>query len=350
MEDNATNRQQVMPSDRLIELVVLATAGSGAAIADVDAALCGDGLRLDPEDVQSLRIHLETQGLLHQVGDDLTYLITPAGQRTILALTGELLAEIRLSDTRAAKLSAEHSLIEHLRTDFLSTMSHELRTPLTLIRTSIGLLLDTEPDEEMRQRLLRNVKQSSDRMHALVNDLLDLARLRGNRLELRIRRLDTGDLIEAVVSMMRLLFDQKSQKLEASVPSPAPIVTGDFRRLERVLVNLLSNATKFSPEGARISITVVEEIATVKISVHDSGPGISPEAFPRLFEQFYTSRTSSSSQQIGAGLGLPIAKGIVEAHGGTMSVESTPDHGSTFSFTLPSVPIREEHDETASGR
>ena len=253
-------------------------------------------------------------------------------------------------ETDRAVLEAERERIERLRTDFLSTISHELRTPLTLIRTSIGLLLDSDPDEVMRERLLRNIKQSSDRMQALVTDLLDLARMRSDRLELHIRRIDLGELVAGAVSLMRPLIDEKGQRVTIAVPSPAPVVPGDQRRLERVLLNLLSNATKFAPPGAAILVRVTGDGEVVTVSVGDNGPGIPADAIPYLFEQFYTGRTSSSRHSIGAGLGLPIAKGIVEAHGGRIWVESTAGAGSVVSFSLPKTWPEEGWDEAPGGR
>jgi signal transduction histidine kinase len=250
----------------------------------------------------------------------------------------------------ATALETERRQVERLRTDLLSTISHELRTPLTLIRTSIGLLLDSDPDEEMRQRLLRNIKGSTDRMHALVGDLLDLARLRGDRLELQVRRVDLGELVSGTVSLMRPLIDAKEQHVMLEVPSPEPAVPGDYRRLERVLLNLLSNANKFAPIGSAIAVTVNEDAREVTIAVQDAGPGITAEAMPHLFEQFFTERTSSSRHNIGAGLGLPIAKGIIEAHGGRIWVESKVGVGTTVWFALPKTRSRERPDESLGGR
>jgi signal transduction histidine kinase len=240
-------------------------------------------------------------------------------------------------DERAV-LEMERQQVERLRTDLLATVSHELRTPLTLIRTSIGLLLDAKPDPEMRVRLLRNIKQSADRMNALVADILDLARLRSDRSELQARRVDLGAVARAVAALMRPLVEAKGQHLALDVCQPAPVVLGDPRRLERVLINLLSNANKFAPEGARLRLSVADGPRGVSVSVSDTGPGIPADAMPHLFEQFYTGRTSSSHHNIGAGLGLPIAKGIVEAHGGRIWVESEPGAGTTFRFSLPKEP------------
>ncbi|MEA2586239.1 MAG: hypothetical protein QOF33_4324 [Thermomicrobiales bacterium] len=251
--------------------------------------------------------------------------------------------------SEATHLAAERQELERLRTDLLSTISHELRTPLTLIRTSVGLLLDSDPDEVMRRRLLRNIKQSTDRMHALVTDLLDLARLRSDRIEFQIRRVDLGELTTGAVSLMRPLFDAKKQRVEVDVISPAPAVLGDYRRLERVLLNLLSNANKFAPARALIRIDVSEDESVVTVGVADTGPGIPKEAMPHLFDQFYTGRTSSSHHNIGAGLGLPIAKGIVEAHGGRIWAESVVGVGSTLYFMLPKEGMTEVELETAGG-
>ncbi|HEX2186663.1 MAG TPA: ATP-binding protein, partial [Chloroflexota bacterium] len=249
-----------------------------------------------------------------------------------------------------AALAAERREVERLRRDLLSTVSRELRTPLTLIRTSIGLLLDSRPDAAMRERLLRNIKQSADRMHRLVTDMLDLARLQSGHAELQVQWVDVGELVAGAASLMGPLLAEKQQALTTEIPAPAPRLMGDHHRLEQVLLNLLSNAHKFSPAGARISVAVLPAEEAVTVTVRDTGPGIPPEAQRRLFEQFFTARTSSPSRQVGAGLGLPIARGIVEAHGGRMWVESQVGAGSAFSFTLPvGGPPQEDDDEAAGG-
>ncbi len=246
----------------------------------------------------------------------------------------------RLAQLEAERtwLAAERQEVEMLRSDLLSTVSHELRTPLTLIRTCVGLLMDSDPELAMQERLLRNIKQSSDRMQVLVSDILDLVRLRSGKVDLQPRYLDLCELVDGATTLIRPLLDEKGQLLETDVPSPGLVVMGDHRRLEQVLLNLLSNANKFSPEGARISITVKESEGEVTVGVADTGPGIAQEAQRHLFEQFYTARTSSPSHNIGAGLGLPIAKAIVEAHGGRIWVQSELSRGATFCFSLPKEP------------
>jgi signal transduction histidine kinase len=330
---------------RGIDVAVLSAVATGASVEEIAASLSAGEEPLGQDDVARVIADLKRRGLLRAgTGpEDASHVPTERGRRMILDQVGAWA-------TAAAELERERRQVERLRTDLLSTISHELRTPLTLIRTSIGLLLDSDPDEEMRQRLLRNIKGSTDRMHALVTDLLDLARLRSDRLELKIRRVDLGELVNGVVSLMRPLFDAKDQRVELAMPMPAPAVPGDYRRVERVLLNLLSNANTFAPVGSAIAVTVNEDAREATIAVQDAGPGITTEAIPHLFEQFFTERTSSSRHNIGAGLGLPIAKGIVEAHGGRIWVESTVGVGTTVSFALPKVSLREEPDEGPSGR
>ncbi len=255
---------------------------------------------------------------------------TARGQEAIVRGLGQWAAASRA-------LAEEQADLERRRTDLLSTLSHELRTPLTLILTSSGLLLDGDPDPEMRLRLLTNVKQSADRMSSLVTDVLDLARLSSHRLELQLRQVNLNDLITGTISLLQPLLDTKMQTVRLTLPDAPPVVPGDSPRLERVLLNILGNANKFAPEGSEIHLEMTATSEEVTIHITDTGPGITPEAIPHLFEQFFTERTSSSRHNIGAGMGLPIAKGIVETHGGRIWVTSEVGQGTTVSFTLPAT-------------
>lgn len=320
------------------------------------------------EDMLLSRLHiLEQQGLLLSMRKDehnpqaIRYILTEEGRKFRIHLvdlighavppTAPIAAIDHPGNTDSGlTLEMARGEVERLRSDLLFTVSHELRTPLTLIRTSIGLLLDSDPDNAMRQRLLGNIKQSADRMHALVTDLLDLVRLRAGHTELQMRRIDLGKLARDTAGLMKPLLDTKDQVIEFGIPMPSPEVMGDYRRLERLLLNLLSNAHKFSPPGGTIRIGMAEDADRVTVSVSDTGPGITPKSQERLWEQFYTDRTSSSSHNIGAGLGLPIARGIVEAHGGCIWVDSQLGMGSTFYYTLPrKIPTGEDSDEADGG-
>jgi signal transduction histidine kinase len=330
----------------LLHLAILELIDADASDDELRKGLRERNLPCDAASLAAAVSRLERQGLM-RAGDapGSPPALTAAGRRArdrVAASLEHHRSGEAAADRERAALAAERAELERLRADFLATVSHELRTPLTLVRTSIGLLLDGDPDAAMRERLLRNIKQGTDRLQALVADLLDLARLRNLRVALNLRRVDLGELASGVAALMTPLLAGKDQRLDVAVPDPAPCVLGDYRRLERVLVNLLANAHKFAPRGARVAITVAAEHDGASVAVSDTGPGIAPEAQARLWEQFYTGRTSSSSHDIGVGLGLPIAQGIVEAHGGRIWVESVVGEGSTFRFALPAEPPQGE--------
>lgn len=331
----------IPPAPDLHELAVLVAFEGGGSENGAAARLAEAGLGDVVGALPGAIARLVAAGLLAPAappGEHDTERWQPAGRSSAFVLrvvAARLAAE---ADTRA-ELARERDTLERLRTDLLSTVSHELRTPLTLVRTSIGLLLDDDatPDAAMRHRLLQNIKGSSDRMQDLVADLLDLARMRSDRFDLRLRRVDLGPLAEGALALMRPMTDGKRQRVSLRVTTPAPVVRGDPNRLERVLLNLLGNASEYSSEDAGIEVVIDAAGDDARISVEDSGPGIPPEAMPHLFEQFYTARTSSTRHGVGAGLGLPIARGIVAAHGGRIWVESTVGVGTTVHVTLPAI-------------
>lgn len=237
--------------------------------------------------------------------------------------------------------------LERLRTEFLSTVSHELRTPLTAVRTSVGLLMDPtiHADPETHQTLLENISNSADRMQHLVNDLLDLARFRSGSIHLQVQRFDAREPARAAMDAVKILTREKSQTLDAALPKRTIWVMGDRWRVEQALINLLSNASKFSPERSTISLAVKSARKSVEWSVSDEGPGIAPEDMGRLFERFFTRRRDISASSSGAGLGLPIALAVAQSHGGTIGVESQEGEGSTFTLRIP-----KQHAQEASAK
>lgn len=323
----------------LPDLAVLAAFHGGASPREAAARLAGAGLDEAAGALPEQIDRLVAAGLLAPAdpaaGGDWRW--APADPIPAAVLLQAIAAQRAAEASARAVLQRERDQLERLRTDFLSTISHELRTPLTLVRTSIGLLLDetAAPDEAMRRRLLLNIKGSSDRMQELVSDLLDLARMRSDRFELRLGTVDLAVLAAGALALMQPMTDAKRQRTALRVGTPAPVVRGDPDRLERVLLNLLGNASAFAPEHASIAVAVETIGDEARIAVSDTGPGIPPEAMPRLFEQFYTARTSSTRHGVGAGLGLPIAQGIVTAHGGRIWVESTVGAGTTVHVALP---------------
>jgi signal transduction histidine kinase len=257
-------------------------------------------------------------------GDRASYVLTPLGQQYAGgALGGQ------------PEVAAQLEALERLRTDLLSTIAHELRTPLTAVRTSVGLLRDPgiRPDEAARAQLLERIARSAERMQRLVADVLDLARFRSGTLTLQARRFDGVGLAREAGSALASPLQAREQHLDLRVPDGPVWVYGDRRRLEQALLNLLSNAHKFSPPGATICLSVAVVGDDVVWSVEDRGPGVAPEDRARLFERFFTSASDSGGS--GTGLGLPISLAIAEAHGGTIDVDTEPGRGSRFALRVP---------------
>lgn len=232
--------------------------------------------------------------------------------------------------------------LERLKSQFLSLVSHELRTPLASIKASAEILLSTAPDgvPEAHRRLLRNIDRSSDRLSALITDLLDLVRLEGGRLELDRERLDLRQIAEDAVATIRPLADERRQMVRTNVSSDPCVVDGDRRRLEQVVLNLLTNAIKYGHQAGTIRLDVGTDVdgaggRRAYLKVRDEGPGIPGDEQPMVFERFYRRDTEETRRATGTGLGLPIARALVELHGGSLSLESADGRGSTFSISLP---------------
>lgn len=260
---------------------------------------------------------------------------TPVGTRYHLTPLGERLRGASLAaDPDQAGMLAE---IEQMRTELLSTIAHELRTPLTAVRTSIGLLLDpaVEPSEDEHRALLVTIDRNATRMQRVVGDILDLARFRAGRVQLQRRRFDARELASTAIASVAPLADARGQRLELNAPAVPVPVFGDYRRLEQALVNLLSNAGKYSSDGSSIQVTVASSDSDVSWAVADQGQGIEPQHEARLFERFFVAAGDGPDAAGGIGLGLPITLQIVQAHGGHIDVRSRPGEGSTFTVVVP---------------
>jgi signal transduction histidine kinase len=228
--------------------------------------------------------------------------------------------------------------LERLKSQFLSLVSHELRTPLSSIKASAEVLLSTAPEDapEAQIRLLRNIDRSSDRLGALITDLLDLTRLEGGRLELHRERIDLRSVAEEALATVRPLADGRRQQLTTSFDSLPCEVDGDRRRLEQVALNLLTNAVKYGRIGGRIWLMVHRAPGgAVRLEVRDDGPGIRESDQRLVFERFYRPDTDETRRAPGTGLGLPIARALTELHGGRIELRSEAGRGSTFVVTLP---------------
>ncbi|WP_163868515.1 response regulator [Myxococcus eversor] len=230
----------------------------------------------------------------------------------------------------------ERKEVERMKNEFVSTVSHELRTPLTSIRGSLGLLEGGIVGEMPEQALdmVRIARSNTERLIRLINDILDLEKMEAGMLELKLASVEGLELVEATFSGLRGVADAAGVSLRAVVED-APRVKGDRDRLIQVLTNLVSNAVKFSPGGAEVAVHVwMEAPGRVRFSVVDKGPGIPEEQRGRLFARFQQLDGSDTRSKGGTGLGLAISQAIVNQHGGGIEVESAPEKGSTFTFTL----------------
>ena len=223
-----------------------------------------------------------------------------------------------------------------LKSQFLANMSHELRTPLNSIIGFSKVLLNRLDGEltERQEAYVSSVHNSSRHLLELINSILDFSRIEAGRFEIRSERIDLLDVVEECMETSTPLVRDKRVKLEKDVPVELPAVHGDRMRIKQVLLNLISNAIKFTHAG-RVLVQVRPETDIVHVSVADTGIGISPADLQRLFEPFQRLDNPLAQQADGTGLGLAISKKFVELHHGRIWAESRESQGSTFHFTLP---------------
>lgn len=225
--------------------------------------------------------------------------------------------------------------IERMKSEFVTLVSHELRTPLTSIRGFAEAILSywTQLSEEQKKKYLNTILDECRRLGKLVNDFLDVSRLESGRSALDLTEVDLRALAEKVVETMK--GHAGDLRFEVEVPEGLPRPRADLDQVQRVIINLCGNAVKYSPKGGTVRIVSREDSGFVETEVRDQGPGMSPEQRKRLFEKFYRADDEVASKTPGTGLGLAICKGIVEAHGGSIGVRTTPGAGAAFFFRLP---------------
>lgn len=226
--------------------------------------------------------------------------------------------------------------LERLREDFTAMMIHELRAPLTAVRGASSSLLSHKEGfpEDKKQEYLNMIKESSENMLAIVNDLLDVAKIEVGKMTIDLKTADIGKLVKVKTEAFVPLAQEKSLDLKAEVPDQPVEVEIDTDRIGQVLSNLLSNAIKFTEQGS-IIVSLEAGDTEVKVWVKDTGVGIKPEDQSRLFSKFAQLGTKKPRTAEGTGLGLVVARGIVEAHAGRIWVDSEEGKGSTFYFTIP---------------
>jgi len=254
---------------------------------------------------------------------------------TPIAGGGEWAALVVLHDLTDVKRS------EQVRRDFVANVSHELRTPIASIKAVVETLeAGALEDLDAARGFLARAGEEVDRLAQMVEELLELSRLESSEVPLTLRPVEMGEVLASAVEELRPQAERKGLSLALEVAPDLPPVMGDADRLVRAAANLVHNAIKFTPSGGSVHVSAALVSGAVAVRVADTGIGIAAEDLPRLFERFYKGDRSRGGA--GTGLGLAIVKHTVEAHGGTVSVESEPGRGSTFTFSIPaaSLPLK----------
>ena len=270
-----------------------------------------------------------------ELSDDDHDLVVKARVSAVVDGAGSYIGRVlALHDVTAERVIAD------MKNEFVSTVSHELRTPLTSIKGYVDLILDGSAGDinEMQREFLDIVKENSDRLVELINEMLDISRIESGRVHLKIEPINVAESIQGAVDTFRAVLSQVDRTIDVRAPEHLPVVVADRDRVGQVLINLVSNAIKYSPGGGRVSITAKHSGDYVVVSVTDRGLGISREDQKRLFTKFYRVDTAMTREIGGTGLGLSISKTIIELLGGDIGCKSKLGGGSTFWFSLPVAP------------
>lgn len=238
------------------------------------------------------------------------------------------------------RMSAELQNLEQSRRDLVANVSHELKTPIAAIRAHLENLLDgvERPDPAALQVMLGQ----TERLGRLVEQLLDLSKLESGEVPLKREDVAIEPLVARVISEIAVAREAEGVRIRRDIPGDLPLLDADAERVHQVLYNLVDNAVRYSTSGGEVTVAAHRHNGSVEISVADTGTGIAPEHLPRLFERFYRADAARSRGVGGTGIGLAIARSVVEAHGGHIRAESEPGKGSVFTFDLPVAPERKD--------
>lgn len=252
-------------------------------------------------------------------------------------LTAVAIENVRLLERESgARAAAEES--NRLKDEFLATVSHELRTPLTAILGWSRMLEGGSLDDSLASRAIETIRRNAKSQAQIIDDILDVSRIITGKLYLELNPMELAPVIEAAVNVVRPTAEARGIQIELKLESQPAVINGDANRLQQVLWNLVSNAIKFTPGGGRVCISIDEIGYEVEVKVSDDGQGISPGFLPFVFDRFRQADSTSTRQHGGLGLGLAIARHLIEIHGGTIKAESDGQgKGSTFSFRLPLI-------------
>ena len=319
----------------------------GVAAFTFDGAL----IHMNPATENYLGIRFEDNVTFDDMFDDLALPEKSDGRRTYLQseitrygrVLTVTLAPYGTIDGDGGVMAVIHDITEQRKLDdarreFVANVSHELRTPLTNIRSYTETLIDAAGDlpQETEIKFLGIVTSEAERMARIVTDLLTLSKLDYNQMDLRFTRFSTHAMLEAVYNAMVLNASEQGHSFQMEIPDTLPDMNGDRERLEQVIVNIVSNSIKYTPQGGHITLSArMQDERLLQIVVRDDGMGIPKNDVPRLFERFYRVDKARSREKGGTGLGLAIAKEMVEAHRGSIRLESELDKGTIVTILLP---------------
>ncbi|MBL8923580.1 MAG: response regulator [Myxococcaceae bacterium] len=284
--------------------------------------------------LDQLRVAEAKDAILKQQTDGMSMSIEELTRRADEVFRANVELDQRVADRTRELNEALQRLreLDQLKNEFFANVSHELRTPLTLILAPVEERLSTALARE-ELTLLEGIRRNARRLLRFIDDLLDLSRIDAGHLRLDIVSFDATTLVEQVVSGFRLAAEAAGVELRVEGPKSANNLWGDLHRLESVVGNLLGNALKFTPPGGRVTVKVEEGAHETSLTVTDTGPGIAAHDLTRIFERFFQAE-GERSQRRGVGIGLSLAKNLVELHGGRLTVTSTPGEGASFTVVL----------------
>jgi len=284
--------------------------------------------------INSMRAPLArlVEGARRLAGGELDTRVEVGGPVEIATL-GSAFNEMATSLERDAR---ERDRVEQMKDDFVLTVSHELRTPVTVVKGFAEMLTAQRNALNTRQFEAASViSDSAAQLQKMINDLLDLARSDAGKLQISPEATDVRRLCENVARQMRPSFEERDQTLTVRVEEGTPPAQADGDRIGQVLRNLLTNANKYAPEGAKVEMSARRSGDAVEFAVADDGPGLEADQLEHVFERFWRGQSGETQAVGGTGLGLAISKSLVELHGGNISVDSRPGEGATFKFVLP---------------